>query len=112
MSVSFSDKIKIMKILSTEEGKEKFKEMLVFKMKSQKVQEATALCIVEGIGKPECVSVMEISGGESAFLPLKVTVTADGETYSVDSIQPDNAEFDYTALCEALPFHRSFRPLI
>ena len=100
MSVSFSDKLKIMKLLSTEEGKEKFKEMLVLKMKSQKAQEATALCIAEGLGEPQCITALEISPGESSFLPLKVTVTADGETRSVSSIQPEGAEFDYKALCE------------
>ncbi len=100
MSVSFSDKMKIMKILSTEEGREKFKETLVLKLKSQKAQEATARCIAEGLGGIKGIAVLELSAGESGFLPLKVTVSADGEIREVSSIQPEGEEFDYTALCE------------
>ncbi len=89
-----------MKILSTEEGREKFKETLILKLKSQKAREATVLCISEGIGKLWCVASVEISAGESAFLPLKVTVTDGGGIRDVSSVQPDGAEFDYAALCE------------
>ena len=100
MSVSLSDKLKIMKILSTEEGREKFKETLVLKLKSQEAQEATARCIAEGMIESENVSALEISCGETSFLPLKVVVTSNGTAYKVDSIQPKDADFDYAALCE------------
>lgn len=100
MSISFSDKMKIMKILSTEEGREKFKETLVLKLKSQKAQEATAKWLAEGLAEFNCISVLEISCGGTDFLPLKAKVTADGEVSDVMSIQPDGAEFDYVSLCE------------
>ena len=100
MSISFSDKIKIMKILSSEEGREKFKETLVLKLKSQKAQEATAQCIVGGLCEKKNIISLEISSGETAFLPLKAKVTADGEVSDVMSIQPDGAEFDFVSMCE------------
>lgn len=100
MSISFSDKLKIMKLLSTQEGKEKFKEMLVLKMKSQKVGEATALCIAEGLSDAKNISSVEISAGENEFLPFKVTAEADGEVFSVPCVQPDGTDYDYAALCE------------
>jgi len=99
LSISFSDKMKIMKILSTEEGREKFKETLVLKLKSQKAQEATAQCIAEGLGEFNSISTLEISCGEADFLPLKAKVTANGEAMDVMNIQPDGADFDYTAIC-------------
>ena len=100
LAISFSDKLKIMKILSTEEGREKFKETLVLKLKAQKAQEATASCIAEGLAGTGKISLIEISSGEPAFLPLKISVTADGEKRDVSSVQPDGAELDYEALCE------------
>ncbi len=100
LSVSFSDKMKIMKILSTEEGREKFKETLVLKLKSQKAQEATARCIAEGLGGMKGVAILELSAGESNFLPLKVSAFADGEVREVLSVQPEGEDFDYTALCD------------
>ena len=100
MAISLSDKLKIMKILSTEEGREKFKETLIFKMKSQKAQQATALCIAQGIAHLQCVTSVEISSGGSAFLPLKVSAVSNGEKYEVSIVQPVDAEFDYASLCE------------
>ena len=100
LSISFSDKLKIMKLLSTQEGKEKFKEMLVLKMKSQKLQEATAICIAEGLRDTKNILSVEISAGENEFLPLKVTAEADGEIFSVSCVKPDGADFDYIAICE------------
>ncbi len=94
--------MKIMKILSTEEGREKFKETLVLKLKSQKAQEATARCIAEGLGEIKCISVLEISSGETAFLPLSVTAVADGVNHEISAVEPDGADFDYTAICEEL----------
>ena len=99
MSVSFSEKMKIMKILSTEEGREKFKETLVLKLKSQKVQEATAKCIIEGLSDVKCIVSLEISTGEKAFLPLKAKVISGDESFDIHSVQPAEADFDYTALC-------------
>lgn len=100
MAISFSDKLKIMKILSTEEGREKFKDTLVLKLKSQKAQEATASCIAESLGNMEKISFIEISSGEPAFLPLKVYVTADGEKRGVSGVASYCADSDYGALCE------------
>lgn len=106
MGISFGDKIKLMKVLSTEEGKEKFKEVLVLKMKSQKAQETTALCIAEGLGEPKQITELVISSGEDEFLPLHVVFTADGVTAKAESVQPSNADFDYAAICA------DFNPLI
>ncbi len=100
MGMDFKDKIKLMKILSSEEGRDKFKEMFELKLKSQQAQQATARCIAEGLGGALVVNGLTISAGESAFLPLNVTAVVDGEERRIESIQPSDADFDYAQLCE------------
>ncbi len=100
MGIDFKDKLKIMKILSSEEGREKFKEMLELKLKSQQAQQATAKCIAEGLGNAELLSALTLSAGQNDFLPLCVTAVAGGETRQIESVQPADADFDYAQLCE------------
>lgn len=61
---------------------------------------ATADCILRGIGEQTQIEALTISKGEGSFLPLRATVTANGETRQVESIQPEWADFDYPVLCE------------
>ena len=100
MSSGFKDKMKIMKALANEDTREKLKNTIIFNVKAQKAREATAICIAEGLGEPQSITELIISSGKSDFLPLDVTVTADGETKAVSSVQPEDAEFDYKALCD------------
>ncbi len=99
MSISLKDKLKLMKILSSDEGREKFKEMFELKFKSQNAREATVKCIVEGLMGVTQITALTLSAGETAFLPLDVTVTSGGETKRVELVQPDGADFDYADIC-------------
>ncbi len=99
MGMNFQDKLKLMKILSSEEGRDKFKEMFELKFKSQNAQQATAKCIAEGLAGMSQVTEVTLSAGEAAFLPLTVTVTVGGETTIIKSVQPDGADFDYDDIC-------------
>lgn len=94
------DRLKAVKALSDPEMRVKIQAQVLAKVKSQKAQEATAVCIAEGLGEPTLIEALTISRGEGSFLPLKVTVTADGEVWQVESLQPQDADFDYSLLCE------------
>ncbi len=101
MDLGFTDKLKLMKILSSEEGRDKFKEMLTLKLMSQKAQETTAACIAEGLSKFDGITEVALSAGKDALLPLVVKATSGEKVYDVDSIQPDSADFDYFGdICE------------
>lgn len=99
MGMNFQDKLKLMKILSSEEGRDKFKEMFELKFRSQNAQQATAKCIAEGLAGLSQITEVTLAEGEAAFLPLAVTVTAGGETKSIKSVQPDDADFNYDDIC-------------
>ncbi len=97
---SLSDKIKLIKALSNNETKEKIQSMLMLKIKMQKAAEATAQCIAEGLGEPQEITALSISAGKNGFLPLEVTVTADGVEAFVESVQPEDVDFRYDVICE------------
>ncbi|MBQ5824283.1 MAG: hypothetical protein IIW48_05695 [Clostridia bacterium] len=99
MGMSFKDKLNIMKVLSSEEGREKFKEMFELKLRSQNAREATAKCISAALDGVTGITELKLSAGEADFLPLCVTVTADGETKRIEAAQPADADFDYADIC-------------
>lgn len=97
--MELKDKLKIMKILSSEEGREKFKFMFELKFKSQQAQQATAKCIAESLKQASDLEELTVSSGENGFLPLSVNAVAHGSSWSVGCVQPEDADFDYDTIC-------------
>ena len=101
MDLGFKDKMKLMKILSSEEGRDAFKEMLTLKLMSQRAQETTAACITEGLKKFDGITEVTLSVGKDVLLPLAVKATSGDAVFDVESIQPEDADFDYFGdICE------------
>ncbi len=101
MDLGFKDKMKLMKILSSEEGRDAFKEMLTLKLMSQRAQETTAACLAEGLSRLDGITEVTLSAGEEKLLPLTVKAISGDGVFNVESVQPDGADFDYFGdICE------------
>lgn len=101
MDLGFKDKMKLMKILSSEEGRDAFKEMLTLKLMSQRAQETTAACLAEGLSRLDGITDVTLSAGEEKLLPLTVKAISGDTVFNVESVQPDGADFDYFGdICE------------